>query len=378
MVQSGQRLPVPVSPRKQHDSTGLRLLPRKDCPGEPLDTPLWLPHHGIQHAERECSRMKRSSEPPASAPSPPEGPAVPSVARALDVLEYLRQSTTPLTLSELARALQISPSSLLAILRTLGAGGYVQRDGRSNRYQIGPALERLAAEGVRSRAISAAAEAIVALARSAILASPSERSAVPWREALAALGLAGRQLSALLLEEPTEERRPMAEPVWQNEASGPLAPAELDRFLAGDLLATLCCVKPDGYPYSVPVWYQWEEGRFWVVPRAGAAWARYLESNPRVSLAVSEHHPPLRRVLVEGRAEPISGPGSPERARQLAASMALRYLGPSASANLEATVRQVRQVFAIVPERIVTWHGLASHPRYRASDRTDVGDAGVA
>lgn len=323
--------------------------------------------------------MKRSSHSSTPTLCSHQGPAVPSVARACDVLEYLQQSATPLTLSELSRALRISPSSLLAILRTLGGRGYVRRDGKNNRYQVGPALERLAADGARSRAISEAAEAVAALARRAILASPSESSAAPRREALVALGLAGRQLSALLLEEePMEERRPAAEPVWRNEASGPLTLAELDRFLAGDLLATLCCVQEDGYPYSVPVWYQWEDGRFWVVPRVGAAWARHLERNPRVSLAVSEHHAPLRRVLVEGRAEPITGPGSQDRARQLVVRMARRYLGPSASAYLEATARQVRTVFAIVPERLVTWHGLASHPRYQASEPTLLGDSGVA
>ena len=306
--------------------------------------------------------------------------AVPAVLRTLDVVEYLHKAPNGLNLSEISRALQISPSSLLAILRTLASRGYVERDAASGRYRVGSRLAALAARSAATRALDEAADAIVALARASVIGARADDSPDRQRDALVALGLAGRHLSGLLLGETAGYERAGAapEPVWRAEASGPLTTDELDRFLAGDLIATLSCVKDNGYPYSVPVWYQWEEGRFWIVSRSRAEWSLYIERNPRVSLAITEHHPPLRRVLVEGKAELVSGPDSVERAGQLTSRMAQRYLGSSAASYLEATALPTRRVFAIVPEKLVTWHGLASHPRYRATHQQAVDDAGVA
>jgi nitroimidazol reductase NimA-like FMN-containing flavoprotein (pyridoxamine 5'-phosphate oxidase superfamily) len=308
--------------------------------------------------------------------------AVPAALRTLDVVEFLQRVPSGLNLSEISRALQISPSSLLAILRTLASRGYVERDAASGRYRVGPRFAALAADSAATRALDEAADAVVALARASMIGARAEDASERQKDTLVALGLAGRRLSGLLLGETASFERTSAgvapEPVWRAEASGPLTTDELDRFLAGDLIATLSCVKDSGYPYSVPVWYQWEEGRFWIVSRSRAEWALYIERNPRVSLAISEHHPPLRRVLVEGKAEPVSGPDSVERADQLTARMAQRYLGPSASSYLEATALPTRRVFAIVPEKLVTWHGLASHPRYRATHQQAMDDTGVA
>lgn len=294
--------------------------------------------------------------------------AVPAVVRALDVLELLSRTGDELTLSQLGRELHISLSSLSAILRTLTQRGYVAQDARTRRYRLDTKLEHLTDTGATLRA----AEAVVALGQSAAGAGQT-------RELRYALGLAAHHLASVLLE--AAEDHPsdgvLSKPVWRDEASGPLQPAELSRFLAIDLLATLSCLNESGYPYSVPVWYLWEDERFWVVPRGRAEWARYLEWNPRISLTISEPNPPLRRVLVEGDATPLTGPGSGERAIELSARMAERYLGPAAASYLGATATQTRRVFMIVPNKLVTWRGLAQHPRYRAAPAAAT-DRGVA
>jgi len=340
-----------------------------------------LGHNALQQNEVNFRILKRdtvlSSQNPSRSPRYAE--AVPAVLRTLDVLEHLESVPDGLTLSQISRGLRISPSSVSAILRTLAHRGYLVRDATTGRYRLGPNLGELAGESVAQRAIQHAAEAVVALAQASGAsgpASPADRQ----RETLRALGLAGRHLAALLLdvEESSIPGRVVPEPVWHAEASGPLGPAELARFLEDEWLATLSCLGENGYPYSVPVWYHWENERFWVVPRARAEWARYLEQNPRVSLAISEPHPPLRRVLVEGDAEPLTGPGSAERALALSARLASRYLGPAAASYLEATAMQPRRVFTIVPVKLVTWHGLAPHPRYQAARHPSTHDQGVA
>jgi hypothetical protein len=94
-----------------------------------------------------------------------------------------------------------------------------------------------------------------------------------------------------------------------------------------------------------------------------------VQLNPRVSLSVSEHRPPLRRVLVEGLAEVVEGPESVEAAGRFVASMARRYLGMNAGPYLASELAQPRQLFAVVPDKLVTWRGLAPHPRYQAADQ---------
>ncbi|HUX87686.1 MAG TPA: pyridoxamine 5'-phosphate oxidase family protein, partial [Chloroflexota bacterium] len=325
--------------------------------------------------------------------------AVPSVVRALDVIEHLARATSGRTLSQLSRALSISPSSLLAILRTLSSRGYIEHDSSNGQYRLGTAFAQLAGENASNTLIRVAAEAVTALAQATATATGQGASTDHQQAARSALGMASRQLAELLLG-PRAAKSPPAditvsrlddwagaagdtvasgphptplpkgdkilrEPVWRSEASGPLGPTELGRFLNGAWVATLSCVKENGYPYSVPVWYHWDGRRFWVVPRVGAEWAHYLERNPCVSLAISEPQPPLQRVLVEGRAEPLTEGDTQERIREMTALLAARYLGSAAGPYLEATAAQSRRAFSIFPEKLVTWHGLASHPRYQ-------------
>lgn len=68
------------------------------------------------------------------------------VERALDVLEALAETGSEgIGLAELARRLETSKSTLLAVLRTLTARGFVAEvgDGRGRRYRLGLALARL-------------------------------------------------------------------------------------------------------------------------------------------------------------------------------------------------------------------------------------------
>jgi IclR family acetate operon transcriptional repressor len=69
-----------------------------------------------------------------------------SVERALDVLEVLGEAdSNGVRLAELARRLDTSKSTVLAVLRTLTARGFVAElgEGRARRYRLGLALARL-------------------------------------------------------------------------------------------------------------------------------------------------------------------------------------------------------------------------------------------
>src|SRR5229473_3588480 len=68
---------------------------------------------------------------------------VPAVVRAVQALEHLAAAQQPLSLSALSRAINVGPSSLLAILTTLRGVGLVSRSARDGRYQPGPGLVAL-------------------------------------------------------------------------------------------------------------------------------------------------------------------------------------------------------------------------------------------
>src|SRR4051795_5382658 len=106
--------------------------------------------------------------------------------------------------------------------------------------------------------------------------------------------------------------------------AGPIEPGELDAFLSQALVANLSYLSDDGYPASVPLWYDWDGGAFWLVPSPGADWAQQVRRNPRVSLSVSESTPPLRRVLARGPIEAVEDPDL-LRWRTVQSRLAARY-----------------------------------------------------
>ncbi|MBV9121632.1 MAG: helix-turn-helix domain-containing protein [Chloroflexi bacterium] len=146
---------------------------------------------------------------------------------------------------------------------------------------------------------------------------------------------------------------------WLAAHPGSLRGAELDAFLGGPWLARLACLREDGYPYSLPLWYEWRDGHIWLAPQPGARWPAYLQVNRRVSMAIDEPAPPFRRVLIEGEA-------SSESARGLERRLAQRYLGPLAEGYLRKTAGHAGQAIRVAPARVTSWTGLVAHPLYEA------------
>src|SRR5690606_4530086 len=58
-----------------------------------------------------------------------------SVSQAFAILRLLAD-TSPLSLSDIGRVLELSPSSCLNLLKTLAAEGAVERDARSKQYRL--------------------------------------------------------------------------------------------------------------------------------------------------------------------------------------------------------------------------------------------------
>lgn len=147
--------------------------------------------------------------------------------------------------------------------------------------------------------------------------------------------------------------------------SGPLGPAELAAFLASGRLARLACVRPDGFPHTVPVWFEWDGAAFWLVARARAEWTTYLQTNQRVALNIDEDEPPFRRVLAEGLAEFAEPPSLRGRWTEVRRRMAHRYLAPDQREPAGVLEQVPHALIRIVPTKLTTWRGLLPHPRYQ-------------
>lgn len=79
---------------------------------------------------------------------------VQSVARAIDLLELLKQSARPMSIAELSVGAGLQPSTAHRILQTLCEYNYAYKDEPTHLYQLGPALIPLgvtAARGVDLR-----------------------------------------------------------------------------------------------------------------------------------------------------------------------------------------------------------------------------------
>lgn len=89
------------------------------------------------------------------------------------------------------------------------------------------------------------------------------------------------------------------------EPGRPLADDEVDTLLRGRHGAQLACLREDGTPHVVPLWFDWDGSALWLAASPGASWAGYVGAGSHVSLTIEEPWPELRRVFVSGWAQPV-------------------------------------------------------------------------
>jgi nitroimidazol reductase NimA-like FMN-containing flavoprotein (pyridoxamine 5'-phosphate oxidase superfamily) len=142
-----------------------------------------------------------------------------------------------------------------------------------------------------------------------------------------------------------------------NDAGTRLAGAKLDEFLALGVTARLSCLDERGWPYTVPVWHQWDGERFWVIAARHAAWVRFIKADPKVALCIDEPES-LRRVLCQGIATIVEGPSATGSWQEIARQMAARYLGDATVPGYEtATAGYERWLIRVDVDRLLTWNG---------------------
>ncbi len=152
---------------------------------------------------------------------------------------------------------------------------------------------------------------------------------------------------------------------------------EMKRFLRGAHIAKLATAKRGGWPYVVPVWYEWDGKNCYVVGRKKSDWIGHIKNDPRVTILIDEPEPPYHKVIIEGIAKVVGVKLSDWVG--IGKKMVKRYYGPAAGISyLKGSLDQPRVTIRITPRKISTWVNptdremkrkprLAWHPRYYAA-----------
>jgi PPOX class probable F420-dependent enzyme len=87
------------------------------------------------------------------------------------------------------------------------------------------------------------------------------------------------------------------------ETSTRMSRDQIDAFLAAPRHAIVAAQRPDGTSQLSPVWYVFEESRFYFSTFVKAAKCRHLRQDPRIAICVDGAHPDARFVSLYGTAE---------------------------------------------------------------------------
>ena len=130
--------------------------------------------------------------------------------------------------------------------------------------------------------------------------------------------------------------------------------AEIDDFLHAPRHAIVGTIGPDGTPQLTPVWYIYEEGRFYIGITAGTAKYRNLRRDPRITLCIDGGRQDVRTVMVYGNAE------LREKVDPLQQAMRWRIIShyiadPAAARSYADSSQDWESVLIVVtPNRIIT------------------------
>jgi PPOX class probable F420-dependent enzyme len=126
---------------------------------------------------------------------------------------------------------------------------------------------------------------------------------------------------------------------------------EMDAFLRRSLVAVLTTIGPEGELHSTPVWFEYEDGRFYFWVGEDSVKARHIRHNRSIAACIATHEEPYQYVSVAGNAVMTK-----ENVRSRASSICRRYYpDQAAQAFVEADLAPGDSlIVTLIPSTVVT------------------------
>lgn len=118
---------------------------------------------------------------------------------------------------------------------------------------------------------------------------------------------------------------------------------DLEKFVAAPRIAILAYTRRDGSPNQIPIWYEYQKGRFLMLTSTTSPKAKAIARNPKVCLTIQDETPPYRAVIMDG--EITMSEADPEGPFHTA--LARRYFGRIGGAEYEKIVAEDNQQHGI-------------------------------
>lgn len=127
---------------------------------------------------------------------------------------------------------------------------------------------------------------------------------------------------------------------------------QINQFLARPLIAHVTTLRSDGSAHTVPVWYQYDDARFYVFTPSLSVKITHLKRDPRLTISIASEDEPYRYVVASGVAVL-----NVERALERGGAIASRYRGEDGPAFVQAVDTEYGGVTVVMlaPKRLMTW-----------------------
>lgn len=132
--------------------------------------------------------------------------------------------------------------------------------------------------------------------------------------------------------------------------------SKLIPYLTTPRHAIIATNRANAAPQLSPVWYLYQDGRFYISVERGTAKFRNLQKDPQVSLCIDSGYPDNQSVVIYGTARLVTSedPLQPQMRRQI-----IRPYHPSdesAQQHIDSTAHPEEMALIIVsPTRVLSW-----------------------
>lgn len=127
---------------------------------------------------------------------------------------------------------------------------------------------------------------------------------------------------------------------------------EIKQFLDRPLIAHITSLRADGSAHTVPIWYEYDDARFYVFTPSLSVKITHLKRDPRLTISIASEDEPYRYVVASGVAAL-----STTRVLERGGAIASRYrgeAGPAFAQSVDAEYGGVTIVM-LAPKQLITW-----------------------